>query len=103
MIRTHAFRGMQALALSFALGLALTAGFAATAQAQTKIRMVLNWKYEGPQGMFFLEDDRGYFKQEGLEVTFDQGNGSTAFAAKPPPPPSGPTPQPSHIQKTGAN
>jgi predicted acylesterase/phospholipase RssA len=38
-----------------------------------------------------------------FQVGFDQGNGSTAFAAKPPPPPSGPTPQPSHIQKTGAN
>ena len=70
----HAFRGMQALALS----LALSAGFAAAAEAQTKIRMVLNWKYEGPQGMFFLAEDRGYFKQEGLEVTFDQGNGSGA-------------------------
>jgi NitT/TauT family transport system substrate-binding protein len=74
MIRTHAFRGLQALALS----LVLTAGFATSAQAQTKIRMVLNWKYEGPQGMFFLADDRGYFKQEGVEVTFDQGNGSGA-------------------------
>src|ERR1700721_4423247 len=74
MIRTHAFRGMKALAV----GLALTAGFGAAAQAQTKIRMVLNWKYEGPQGMFFLADDRGYFKQEGVDVTFDQGNGSGA-------------------------
>src|SRR5579863_10608201 len=74
MIRTHEFRGLQALALS----LVLSAGFAASAQAQTKIRMVLNWKYEGPQGMFFLADDRGYFKQEGLEVSFDQGNGSGA-------------------------
>ena len=74
MIRNHAFRGMQALALS----LALVAGSAAMAQAQTKIRLVLNWKYEGPHGMFFLADDRGYFKQEGLEVTFDQGNGSGA-------------------------
>jgi NitT/TauT family transport system substrate-binding protein len=78
MIRTRAFRGMQALALSLALALALSAGLAATAEAQTKIRMVLNWKYEGPQGMFFLADDRGYFKQEGLEITFDQGNGSGA-------------------------
>lgn len=74
MIRTHAFRGMQALAL----GLALTAGSGTFAHAQTKIRMVLNWKYEGPQGMFFLAEDRGYFKQEGLEVSFDQGNGSGA-------------------------
>src|SRR5579863_1691744 len=74
MIRTHAFRGLQALALS----LVLTAGFATSAQAQTKIRLVLNWKYEGPQGMFFLAQDRGYFKQAGLDVTFDQGNGSGA-------------------------
>ena len=40
--------------------------------------MVLNWKYQGPQGMFFLADDRGYFKREGIEVQFDQGNGSGA-------------------------
>jgi NitT/TauT family transport system substrate-binding protein len=39
---------------------------------------VLNWKYQGPQGMFFVADDKGYFKQEGLEVTLDQGNGSGA-------------------------
>ena len=61
-----------------ALALAFTTGVAAAAQADTKIKLVLNWKYEGPQGMFFLADDRGYFKQEGLEVTFDQGNGSGA-------------------------
>src|ERR1700744_6638721 len=70
----HAFRGMQTLALS----LAVIAGFATNAQAQTKIRMVLNWKYEGPKGMFFLADGRCYFKQEGIEVSFDQGNGSGA-------------------------
>src|SRR5580693_10258534 len=70
----HAFRGMQALAL----GLAVTASFAIAAHAEIPIKVILNWKYEGPQGMFFLADDRGYFKQEGLTVTFDQGNGSGA-------------------------
>ena len=74
MIRHHAFRGMQALALA----LAITAGAQASAHAETKIKMVLNWKFEGPQGMFFLAQDRGYFKQEGLDVSFDQGNGSGA-------------------------
>lgn len=44
--------------------------------AQTKLKVVLNWKYQGPQGMFFLADDRGYFKAEGIEVQLDQGNGS---------------------------
>ena len=48
------------------------------AAAQTKLKMVLNWKYQGPQGWFFLADDRGYFKAEGLDVTMDQGNGSGA-------------------------
>jgi NitT/TauT family transport system substrate-binding protein len=74
MIGHHAFRGVKALALA----LAFTTGTAAAAQADTRIKLVLNWKYEGPQGMFFLAQDRGYFKQEGLEVIFDQGNGSGA-------------------------
>jgi NitT/TauT family transport system substrate-binding protein len=70
----HAFRGLQTLALM----LTVTAGSLVTAQADTRIKMVLNWKYEGPQGMFFLAQDRGYFKAEGLDVSFDQGNGSGA-------------------------
>ena len=48
------------------------------AQAQTKLKMVLNWKYQEPQGWFFLADDRGYFKAEGLDMVMDQGNGSGA-------------------------
>jgi NitT/TauT family transport system substrate-binding protein len=45
MIGHHACRGMQALALA----LAVTAGPLA-AHAETRIKLVLNWKYEGPQG-----------------------------------------------------
>ena len=45
---------------------------------ETKLKMVLNWKYQGPQGWFFLADDRGYFKAAGLDMTIDQGNGSGA-------------------------
>ena len=66
------------IALQVGLAASVLCGSAAAAQAQTKIKFVLNWKYEGPQGMFFLAQDRGYFKQEGLDVTFDQGNGSGA-------------------------
>jgi len=60
------------------LVLAAPLGLASPAVAQTKIKLVLNWKYQGPQGMFFLAEDRGYYKAEGLEVTLDQGNGSGA-------------------------
>jgi NitT/TauT family transport system substrate-binding protein len=40
--------------------------------------MVLNWKYQGPQGWFFLAEDRGYFEDEGIKLVMDQGNGSGA-------------------------
>ena len=62
--------------LALAGALALAAPLAAPAQAQTKLKMVLNWKYQGPQGWFFIAEDKGYFKAEGLEVTIDQGDGS---------------------------
>lgn len=57
-----------------ACGLAL-AFIAAPAAAQVPIKMVLNWKYEGAQAWFFLAQDKGYFKEEGLDVTIDQGEG----------------------------
>src|SRR5260370_19813855 len=50
----------------------------APAQTPTKLKLVLNWKYQGPQGMFFLAQDLGYFKAENLDVTIDLGNGSGA-------------------------
>jgi NitT/TauT family transport system substrate-binding protein len=52
------------------------------AAAQTPIKMVLNWKYEGPQAWFFLAQDKGYFKAEGLDVQIDQGEGSAASIPK---------------------
>jgi NitT/TauT family transport system substrate-binding protein len=64
---------------AMAVSLMLPASLASPAAAEdTKIKMVLNWKYQGPQGMFFLAQDKGYFKAEGLDVTLDQGSGSGA-------------------------
>jgi len=71
------FRRLTLLAAATAIGLALPLATPASAQT-TKLKLVLNWKYQGPQGMFFLAEDKGYFKAEGLEVTLDQGNGSGA-------------------------
>jgi NitT/TauT family transport system substrate-binding protein len=52
------------------------------ADAQTKLRFILDWKYQAQMGMYFLAADRGYFKDEGLEVLFDQGEGAGAAAPK---------------------
>lgn len=73
------------LARLFLAGLTATMAtllpLAAHAQA-TKIKMVLNWKYQGPQAWFFLAQDKGYFKAEGLDVEIDQGEGSSATIPK---------------------
>ncbi|WP_175484768.1 ABC transporter substrate-binding protein [Jannaschia pohangensis] len=45
------------------------------------VRFILNTFYSGPQAWFFLADDRGYFRDEGLEVSFTEGN-SLARAVK---------------------
>ena len=68
-------RRMAVLSLCVAL-------FPAASFAQTKIKMVLNWKYQGPQAWFFVAQDKGYFKAEGLDVEIDQGEGSSAPIAK---------------------
>jgi NitT/TauT family transport system substrate-binding protein len=58
----------------------LAAGLAAPAlgQGKTKLKMVLNWRYQGPQSWFFQAQDNGYFDQAGIDMTIDQGNGSGA-------------------------
>ena len=53
-----------------------------SAEAQTKLRVILDWKYQAQMGIYFLAADRGYFKEEGLDVTFDQGEGAGAAAPK---------------------
>ncbi|MEN9773234.1 MAG: hypothetical protein RL322_304 [Pseudomonadota bacterium] len=48
----------------------------AGAQAQTRIKFQLDWRFEGPSALFLAGNAKGYFKQEGLDVTIDAGNGS---------------------------
>ena len=66
------------IAMTAAISLAVPLAAATPAAAETKLKMVLNWKYQGPQGWFFLAQDRGYFKKAGIDITMDQGNGSGA-------------------------
>ncbi len=45
-----------------------------TTPATTPIKFALNTFYSGPQAWFFLADDLGYFREEGFEVSFVQGD-----------------------------
>jgi NitT/TauT family transport system substrate-binding protein len=62
--RTAIVLGLVALAVPFG------------AQAQTALKFNLGWRVEASGAGFLVALQKGYFKQEGLDVTIDTGNGS---------------------------
>src|SRR5438128_1389652 len=45
---------------------------AKSAAAQTQVRFSLEGRLEGPAAIFLLPLDKGYYRQEGLEVSIDE-------------------------------
>src|ERR1700730_11493186 len=56
------------------LAAALAAVIAAPAGAQTGIKFTLDGPVEGPEALFLLPRDKGYFKSEGLDVVIDEAS-----------------------------
>ncbi|MDP3074000.1 ABC transporter substrate-binding protein [Bradyrhizobium sp.] len=62
------------------LGMILFAG--AAAAQETTIKFTLGWKTQGSDAAFFYARDKGFFKEEGLNVVIDQGEGSGATVTR---------------------
>jgi NitT/TauT family transport system substrate-binding protein len=59
-----------------AAALVCTSGSVIAQVEKSDIKITLDWAFQGPQSVFTLAEDRGYFKREGLNVTIDRAAGT---------------------------
>jgi len=69
----------RALAL-FAAAAALAIAAPLQAQPTTKFQFRLNWTLYGEHAPFFVARDKGFYREEGLEVEIQEGSGSTTVS-----------------------
>lgn len=66
----------------FGAAFALVAGLSPAMAEMTDIRFTLGWKTQGSDAPFLQALHKGYFEDEGLNVTIDQGEGSAATVTR---------------------
>lgn len=71
-------KGRRALCVRLVGALIAAHSAVALAQAPTKLRFTLDWRFEGQLAMFMMAKNKGYYQQEGLDVQVDAGAGSAA-------------------------
>ena len=70
-------RPQCAVAFVLAAAMSVTCGvIGASAQALQKVSLRLDWVVSGYHAPYFVGIKNGYYKEEGLEVTIEPGNGS---------------------------
>jgi NitT/TauT family transport system substrate-binding protein len=69
-----AIRRLRRLAAVLALALASVAPLAGEAAAQTAIKFSLDARVEGLSALFLYPLEKGYFRDQGLDVTLDEAN-----------------------------
>ena len=67
-------------ALLFAVAATVALDAPAHAQTPEKFQFRLNWTLYGEHAPFFVARDKGFYKEEGLDVEILEGSGSTTVA-----------------------
>ncbi|MEG1357839.1 ABC transporter substrate-binding protein, partial [Comamonas sp.] len=60
-----------------AAAMAMTWGHAQA--AETPLKFQLDWRFEGPAALFVHPEQKGYFKQAGLDVNVEAASGAGAI------------------------
>jgi NitT/TauT family transport system substrate-binding protein len=58
--------------------MATAAVLPAASQSLTPIKFTLDFKFQGIHSWYYVAQEKGYFKAEGIDITIDQGEGSAA-------------------------
>jgi NitT/TauT family transport system substrate-binding protein len=64
------------LAGAAGLGAAAALGAPAIAQAPTRVRVMMDWAWQGPQAFALVALYKGYFREEGVDIQLERGFGS---------------------------
>ena len=70
----------KSIILSLMAAVAAFSAFTTAASAQDKFPFRLNWTLYGEHAPFFVALDKGFYKEEGLDVEILEGSGSTTVA-----------------------
>src|SRR5262245_61748809 len=78
--RRSLLKGAAAIAAVQTAGAGTGARMEASAQALDKFQFRLNWTLYGEHAPFFVALDKGFYREEGLDVEILEGSGSTTVA-----------------------